>query len=97
MRPQAHDYYSLTPPRLHSAAQCQQRCEEDADCGGWTYFPEASRSSGRAVQGVGGPMQPRSEKRLPGGSGIIRSMQPRELCGQHEIGAASLRRGVAAV
>lgn len=37
----AHDYYSLTPPRLHSAAQCQQRCEEDADCGGWTYFPEA--------------------------------------------------------
>lgn len=36
----AHEYYSLTPPRLHSAAQCQQRCAEDPDCGGWTYFPK---------------------------------------------------------
>eukprot|EP00928_Gymnodinium_smaydae_P061844 TRINITY_DN45821_c0_g1_i1.p1 TRINITY_DN45821_c0_g1~~TRINITY_DN45821_c0_g1_i1.p1 ORF type:complete len:1094 (+),score=161.72 TRINITY_DN45821_c0_g1_i1:390-3284(+) len=34
----AHEYYSLEPPRLHSAAQCQQRCAEDALCGGWTYF-----------------------------------------------------------
>ncbi|CAE7237778.1 unnamed protein product, partial [Symbiodinium microadriaticum] len=35
-----HEYYSLEPPRLHSAAQCQNRCEEDSGCGGWTYFPD---------------------------------------------------------
>ncbi|CAK0894193.1 unnamed protein product [Prorocentrum cordatum] len=26
-------------PKLHSPAQCQQRCEEDPLCEGWTYFP----------------------------------------------------------
>lgn len=33
-----HEYYSLEPPRLHSAAMCQQRCDEDVLCGGWTFF-----------------------------------------------------------
>lgn len=42
----AHDYYSLTPPRLHSAAQCQQRCEEDPDCGGFTYIPRGWNPTG---------------------------------------------------
>ncbi|CAJ1393076.1 unnamed protein product [Effrenium voratum] len=36
----AHEFFSLEPPRLHSAAQCQQRCQEDSGCGGWTHFPE---------------------------------------------------------
>eukprot|EP00927_Polykrikos_kofoidii_P060674 TRINITY_DN5559_c3_g1_i1.p1 TRINITY_DN5559_c3_g1~~TRINITY_DN5559_c3_g1_i1.p1 ORF type:complete len:1097 (+),score=117.24 TRINITY_DN5559_c3_g1_i1:77-3367(+) len=37
----AHEYFSLEPPRLHSAAQCHQRCMEDGRCGGWTYFKES--------------------------------------------------------
>ncbi|CAK9073355.1 unnamed protein product [Durusdinium trenchii] len=35
----AHEYFSLEPPRMNSAAQCHGRCEEDGACGGWTYFP----------------------------------------------------------
>lgn len=35
----AHEYFSLEPPRLGSAAQCHHRCEEDPGCGGWTHFP----------------------------------------------------------